>query len=180
VLLRTLLNKDWPDVAQLLRTTEQRARERVGGGLEKLSKRLGKRGLIADCDTLALLCRTEACPPPDAEALILEILCSIEKSGGKRPSSKLARQTLSALAWTRWRRRILFGAPCMAVLMATIGGTAWYIDSLSGHSRLMATFFFWSVRHEAKTIPGLAQPARPWPRDSDPRLKFQRQIDVGR
>jgi len=32
-------------------------------------------------------------------------------------------------------------------------------------------FFVWSVKHEGRTVPGLAQPARPWPADaSSPRL----------
>jgi len=170
VLLRALLNKDWNDIAKLLRSSEQRARKRVARGLKNLAKRLRKRGVVADGDALALVCGTEASPPPDAEALISEVLASIEESLGKRPSSKLARRTLNALAWTRWRRRFVIGVPSLVALMATIGGTAWYVDSLSGHSRLMATFFFWSVRHEAKTVPGLAQPARPWPTDASPRL----------
>lgn len=39
----------------------------------------------------------------------------------------------------------------------------WYIDSRSGHSRLISMFLIWSVKHEGKTVPGLAQSAQPWP-----------------
>jgi hypothetical protein len=48
-------------------------------------------------------------------------------------------------------------------LLAIIGGIAWHIDSLSGHSRLIAAYLVWSVRLEGMRVSGLAEPARPWP-----------------
>ncbi len=171
VLLRTVLNNDWETVAKILRTREPRVRKRVARGLNRLTRCLHKRGVIVDGDTLAVACVAEGCAAPAAEGLAEDVLTSIERSLGKRPSFNLARRTLNTLAWKRWRRRFVIGVPSVVVFLAAAAGTAWYIDSLSGHSRLITAFLFWSVRHEAKTVPGLAQPARPWPSDmAGPRL----------
>jgi hypothetical protein len=105
------------------------------------------------------------------EGLIASILASIETSLGKRPALDLARRTLNVLAWARWRRRVLLGVPTFLLLLAAIIGTAWYVDSLTGHSRLISMFLIWSVKHEGKTVPGMAEPARAWPTDkASPRL----------
>ena len=66
----------------------------------------------------------------------------------------------------RWRRRVVIGVPCFFLLFITLASTAWYIDSFTGHSRLISMLFVWSVKHEGKTVPGMAQPARPWPADA--------------
>jgi hypothetical protein len=46
------------------------------------------------------------------------------------------------------------------VLLAIIGGIAWHIDSLSGHSRLISAFIVWRVRFQAMRV---AEPAARWP-----------------
>jgi DNA-directed RNA polymerase specialized sigma24 family protein len=162
VLLSSFLNYDPGFAAQILRTHERRVKKRVDRGLKKLAKRLRKCG-VANGEELALACNTEGCAAPIPEGLALDILKSIEEVRGKRPTFKLARRTLNTLAWKRWRRRIAIGIPSLLVLLGMAAGTAWYIDSLSGHSRSIAAFLVWSVRNEAKTVPGLAQAARPWP-----------------
>jgi spore coat protein CotH len=162
LLLRALLKYESEHVAKVLRTSEGRAAKTVYRALKKLARRLNRRGVAVEPHLLAELCAAEGCAPLPADGLIEDVLASIEQNLGKKPSFKLARQILSTLAWTRWRRRVAIGAPCAFVCLGTAAGLAWYVDSLSGHSRLMAAFFFWSVRHEAKTVPGLGQPARPW------------------
>ena len=171
VLLGVLLNQDLASVARSVRTSERRAGRRVARGLKKLTRRLHRRGAATDAATLAQVCTSEGCAVPVPEGLAAGILASIEESQGRRPSFRLARRTLNALAWTRWRRRFVVSVPTSFLLLVTLVGTAWYVDSLTGHSRLFSMFLVWSVKHEGKTVPGLAQPARPWPRDaSSPRL----------
>jgi hypothetical protein len=60
---------------------------------------------------------------------------------------------------------VTVGIPCFLALLIAVGSLAWYIDSLSGHSRSITAFIVWSVRNESRKVPGLAQPARPWPTD---------------
>jgi DNA-directed RNA polymerase specialized sigma24 family protein len=171
VLLCGFLNYDWDSAAKIVRTREQRVRKRAGRGLKKLAKRLRKCGATLDGDALALVCAAEGCAASVPEGLALDIFKSIEESRGNRPSLKLARRTLNALAWKRWRRRFAIGIPSLIALLAAVAGTVFYIDSLSGHSRSIAALLVWSVRHEAKKVPGLAQPARPWRADAaSPRL----------
>jgi len=143
LLLRLLLNQDWESVAWTLRTNERRAAKRVERGLKKLTRRLRQRGVPTDVEVLAHVCSAEGCAVPPPEGLTLSILTSIEASLGKRPTFKLARRTLNALAWARWRRRLVIGVPAFGVLLAIIGGIAWHIDSLSGHSRLISAWVFW-------------------------------------
>lgn len=52
---------------------------------------------------------------------------------------------------------------CLFALLIAGGATAWWIDSRSGFSRSFALLIEWSVRREAKSIRGLAVPAKPWP-----------------
>jgi hypothetical protein len=175
VLLRVLLNRDWESVVQILRTSERRASKRVECGLKRLTRRLRQRDVTTDAEGLAQVCSSEGCAVSLPEGLAAEILTSIGQSSGKRPSFKLARRTLNALAWARWRRRVVVGVPSFVLLLAMGAGTAWYIDSRTGHSRLISMFFVWSVKHEGKTVPGLVQPARPWPADAArPRLNAAR------
>jgi len=166
VLLRSFLNYEWNSAAKILHTREPRVRKRTEHGLKKLAKRLRKCGVTLDGDALALVCAAEGCATPVPDDLALDILKSIEESRDKRPSFKLARRTLNTLAWKRWRRRFAIGIPTFIVLLVAAAATAWHIDSLSGHSRSIAAFLVWSVKNEAKRVPELAQPARPWPADT--------------
>lgn len=163
VLLRAFLNYDSASAARILRTREPRAEKRFARGMRKLAKRLSKRRAPVDPGALAAACVIEGCAIPLPEGLAGEILTAIEETRGKRPSLKLARRTLRSLAWKRWRRRIVIGVPTSAVALAIIGGIAWHISSLSGHSALLSTFVIWSVRYEAIRVPALREPARPWP-----------------
>jgi hypothetical protein len=126
---------------------------------------------MTDAETLAQICSADGCAVPLPEGLSAEILTSIEETLGKRPSLKLARRTLNALAWARWRRRFIIGLPTLGILLAITGGIAWHIDSLSGHSRLISAVVVWWVRYKLMTVPGLVEPARPWPTNAaTPRL----------
>ena len=158
VLLLHLLNYDWDSAAPILRTSERRAQKRAARGLKKLARRLR-----VNAEALALACAAEGCAAPVPEGLAFDILQSIEASRGRRPAFQLARCTLSALAWTRWRRRFLFGVPAFLATLALVLAVAWHLDERTGHSRLISEVFVWSVKHEATTVPGLAEPARPWP-----------------
>jgi DNA-directed RNA polymerase specialized sigma24 family protein len=171
VILQTLLNYESHSAAQILRTPERRVRKRTERGLKRIAKRLRKHGAAVESDALASLCAAESSAAVVPEGLAPDVFKSIKERLDKAPSFQLARRTLKALAWARWRRRITIGVPSCIAVLATALGIAWYIDSLSGHSRLISAFFVWSMRHEGKTVPGLAQPARPWPaNDSSPRL----------
>ncbi len=75
----------------------------------------------------------------------------------------VARRVLRSLAWARWRRRVLVGVPTALVFFFGLAAAWWAWDARTGHSRTIATFLAWSVKREAQTVPGLAQPARPWP-----------------
>ena len=163
VLLSCFLNHDGASAAQILHTHERRAVKRVARGLKKLAKRLRKCGATLDDDALALACRAEGCAESVPEGLADDILQSIGESRGRRPAHKLSRRTLNTLAWQRWRRRIAIGVPGFLVLFAALIATAWQIDARSGHSRLFSVLITWSVRNEARSVPGLAQPARQWP-----------------
>jgi DNA-directed RNA polymerase specialized sigma24 family protein len=171
VLLRVLLNRDGESVAGILRTSERRAGQRAERGLKELTRRLRRRGVPADAQALAQVGAVEGCAAPLPEELAVSLLPSVEAAARKRPAPKLARRVLTALAWARWRRRVVIGMPTFGVLLAILGGIAWHIDSLSGHSRLISAFVVWWVRYTLLTVPGLAEPARPWPTNAAaPRL----------
>ncbi len=162
VLLCSFLNYDPDFAAKTLRTRERRVSKRVERGLSKLVKRLRKRGVIVDSDSLAADIAVQGRGSiPDG--LVLEVLAMIEESKNKRPTLKLARRALNTLAWKRWRRRLAIGIPSVLALLLGSGCAAWHIDGRTGHSGLISAFIVWSVKNEARTIPGLAQPARPWP-----------------
>jgi len=168
VLLCAFLNHDFVSAAKVLRTLAHRVEKRVGRGMKNLAKRLRKRRVAADPGALRSTCATEGCAAAVPEGLALDILRSVEASRDRRPSLKLARCTLNTLAWARWRRRFVIGIPTFGVSLAIIGGIAWHIDALSGHSRLISEGVFWWVRFHTMRV---AEPARPWPTNAaTPRL----------
>src|SRR5439155_26648036 len=156
VLLRVLLNRDWESVARTLCVSERRAGKRVERGLKKITRRLRQRGMAADGEALARVCSAEGRALPLPEGLAPDILKSLEESCSKHPSFKLARRTLTALAWARWRRRFVIATPTFGFLFAIIGGIFCYIASLSGHSGLISECVLWSVRYRAMRV---AEPA---------------------
>ncbi|HEY0552404.1 MAG TPA: sigma-70 family RNA polymerase sigma factor, partial [Verrucomicrobiae bacterium] len=162
VLLCSFLNYNSDSAAEILRTRGRRIRQRVERGLRKLAKRLRKRGVIVDSGSLAadIAVAGRGSIP---EGLALEVLAMIEENKSNRPTFKLARRALTALAWKRWRRRLAIGVPSLLVLLIGSGCAAWHIDGRTGHSGLISAFIIWSVKNEARTVPGLAQAARPWP-----------------
>jgi len=161
VLLCSFLNHDFASAAKVLHTSERRVEKRVGRGMKKLTKRLGKSRVPVDPDALASACATEGCAATVSEGLCSEILQSMEASGSQRPSLKLARRTLNTLAWLRWRRRFVIGVLTVAALITILGGIAVYIDSFSGYSRLRSERVLWSMRFWGWWQ--LAEVARPWP-----------------
>jgi len=168
ILVRCFLNHDLSWAAALLRTSERRVEGRNVRGLKKLARRLG-RGI--DPAALAAACAQNASTVVVPEALAAEIFQYFGGALDRRPALRLARRTLATLAWARWRRRIAVGVPLALVLFVSAAVIAWRMDARSGHSRSIATFLVWSVRNEGKRVPGLAQPAGPWPAEaSTPRL----------
>lgn len=160
VLLRVLLNQKSASAARILRTSERRVSKRVARGLKRLKRRLRRRGVVTDAETLAQACAAEGCAVPMPERLSAGILASIDESLGRRPTFKLARRTLNALAWARWRRRFAVGVPTLCVLLGILGGIAVYIDSRSGYSRLISAFVVWKTRFDVWRV---TEPAQPWP-----------------
>jgi DNA-directed RNA polymerase specialized sigma24 family protein len=157
VLLCAFLNYDFASAAKVLRTSEQR----VGRGMKKLARRLGKRRAPVDLSALTAACAMEGCAAKLPENLFSEILQAMEASRGQRPSLKLARRTLNTMAWRRWRRRVVIGYLCVNVLIAIPLGITLYMDSRSGFSRLHSEATLWSVRFWGWWQ--LTETARPWP-----------------
>src|SRR5688572_3647157 len=169
VLLCAFLNHDFASAGRVLRTNERRVEKRVGRGMKKLAKRLGKRRAPVDPGALASACATEGCAATVPEGLSLDILQSMEASRDQRPSLKLARRTLNTLAWLRWRRRLVIGYLAVNLLIAMLGGIAVYIDSFTGYSRLRSEAIFQSVRFWGWWQ--LTETAQPWPTNvTTPRL----------
>jgi DNA-directed RNA polymerase specialized sigma24 family protein len=172
VLFRLGLNWGGDAVARILGINERRLQKRTACGLKKLSKRLRKRGCVVDSDGLDLAGAATVWTTPVPEDLVPGILATIEESRAARPSFPLARRILKTLAWRRWRRRLVVGVPAIVAFVMAVIVTAIYVDSRTGSSRLITTFLVWSVKNEARTVPGLAQPARPWPTNATtPRLE---------
>lgn len=168
VLLCAFLNHDVTSAASILRTRPQRVAKRITRGMRKLAKRLGTRRAPVDPATLASSCATEGCAAAVPEGLALDILQSIEASRGRRPSLKIARRTLRSLAWARWRRRFIIGAPMSGVLLAIMGAIVWQIDKPTGHSRVISALIVWSIRFQAMRT---AEPVRPWTTNTATRLQ---------
>lgn len=160
VLLCAFLNRDFASAAKVLGTSERRVEKRLKRGVNNLASRLRKRRASVDPGALASACAAEGCAATVPENLSIDILRSVGASRGQRPSLMLARRTLNTLAWLRWRRRFMIGVPIVSVLIAILGGIALYIDSLSGHSRLIAEATLWWVRVRGWQV---AEMARPWP-----------------
>src|SRR5688572_67056 len=169
VLLCAFLNHDFASAAKVLRTNERRVEKRLGRGMKKLAKRLGKRRAPVDSAALAVACAAEGCAATVPQGLSLDILQSIEASGGKRPSLKLARRTLNTLAWLRWRRRVVIGYLALNILIAIPVGVAVYIDSFSGYSRLRSEAILRSMHFLGWWQ--LTETARPWPTNAATALR---------
>jgi RNA polymerase sigma factor (sigma-70 family) len=169
VLLCAFLNHDVASAAQVLRTSERRVEKRIGRGLKKLAKRLGKRRSPVDPGALAAACATEGCAVTLPENLFSEIWQAMEASGAKRPSLQLARRTLNTLAWQSWRRRVVIGWATVSLLIAIPLGIAVFIDSFSDYSRTRSEAILWSVRFWSWwQVPEVAQQ---WPTNAaTPRL----------
>ena len=163
VLLQTLVGCTEAELAENLRISPRRAAKRVKRGLKRLARRLHKRRYPVKAETLALACALEGRGPAVTQGLSARILDLAEHSFGRKPAGRLVRRTLRSMAWARWRRRVKIGAPCAILLVATLIATGVYIDSRNGNSHLVAWFLEWSVRHQGRSIPGLAQAARSWP-----------------
>src|SRR6185503_4629098 len=160
VLLCSFLNRDFVAAANVLRTRERRVKKRLRSGMKQLAKRFGTRREPLDVQALASACAMEGCAMAPPDSLVSDILKSIEERRGKRPHLKLARHTLSALAWARWRKRVLIGVPSLSVLVALLGGILLYVDSLSGYSRSLSALVYWTVRLQGMRY---FEPPRPWP-----------------
>jgi len=163
VLLKYFVSDDFTTAAEILKRRPDRLQKCLRKGVTKTAKLLAKRSIPVQPAELEAILQNDfsVCEPP--EGLAAQIFAAIDETLDRKPSLKLARQTLWTLALSRWRRRFIIGVPSAVAAFAVLGGTFWYIDSLSGHSRLFSAFFFWSVQRQARTVPGLAQPARSWP-----------------
>ena len=168
VLLCAFLNHDFASAAKVLRTSDRRVEKHVRRGMKKLAKRQGKRPAPVDPGALASACATEACAAALPENLFCDILQSMKASRGQRPSLKLARRTLNALAWLRWRRRFVMVVAIVAALITIPGGIVVSIDSRSGYSRLRSETILWSMRFWGWWQ--LSEVARPWPTNATSRL----------
>ncbi len=170
VLLLILLGVDTNEAAEVLRTKESRVRKRLERALRKIAKFLRPRGKRIEIDALSNACAAQRFTTPVPESLAQEILTAIGYRLAQKPDCGLARRTLRSMAWRRWRRRTLVGLTTGMLLLASLAGAAWYVDSLSGHSRLISAFLVWSVKNEARINPELVQPARDWSGGSSPPL----------
>ncbi len=167
VLHRAFLTNDVNATAANLRTKSHRVEQRTSRGIKKLGRRLRKWSGPLDPQILMSMCARDGCAARVPENLAAEILQSMEASRGKRPAFKLARRTLSAMFWTRWRRRFVIGIPTFCLVMILLGLLGYYVSSLSGHSRFYSIAIRWWMRIGLKEV---AEPARPWsgPKDVEP------------
>lgn len=163
VLLLALLN--WPveAAASVLRTSEARVSKHAARGLKNLAQRLNRRASPVEVEALTAALVTESCATPMPDGLLEEVLASIEESAGRKPALKLARRTLNTLAWARWRRRFIVGAPSFVFALALLLFIGFKISARDGHSRAFSTLLILSAKNAGRSVPGLAQPARPWP-----------------
>jgi DNA-directed RNA polymerase specialized sigma24 family protein len=174
VLLKCFLQGEWPAVAASLRCSEKRARRRAERGWTNLLRILEQRGVKVEPAALANLFAAEGSAGLWKDGTSGELFASCAAAlanAGRTSPVVVGRRVLWILAWKRWRRRVVFGVPLLFLSSFAALGTLYYLDSLSGHSRSIAALLVWSAKHEAKTVPGLAQPARVWPQDRNaPRL----------
>jgi DNA-directed RNA polymerase specialized sigma24 family protein len=162
LVLRVLLGRDAEFYAGSLRVSSRRVEKRVNKALGRVARGLRWRGVRTEVGALENLCRAESRPPGPA-GLAEEIVSSIHENLGAPPRLNLARRALRALAFTRWRQRIGWGISVALLMLFAVAGVGCHLAARNGNSRLIATFLEWSVRREGKRVPGLAQPARPWP-----------------
>lgn len=149
---------------------EKRLAKLTARGIENLRRRLFRAGVELDAATLADAIRGEGCSPRPEAALLDEIEVAIAEARGRRPADLLARRVLSSLAWTRWRRRVVFGVPALVAAVIFLLATIWIVEGRDGHSRLISMFLVGSIKHEGRTVPGLAAPAKPWPGENQAKL----------
>jgi hypothetical protein len=158
-----MLNGSLESVSQILRISEKRASRRIERGLKRLVRVRRRRNVTTQAEALRLSVANEGCSTAMPSELRQSILDSIEATKGRRPASKLARRTLRALFWRRWRRRFFIGVPVSTLLLVIFGAIVWHISSRTGHSRAIATFAPWFVRFEVWRV---AETARRWPTNS--------------
>lgn len=158
------------EAAQLLRVGEKRLAKLTTRGVENLRRRLRRAGVDLDAGTLADAIRAGGCSPRPEGAFLDELVDAIAEARGRRPADPLARRILNSLAWTRWRRRVVFGVPAFVAAVISLLATIWIVEGRDGHSRLISMFLVGSIKHEGRTVPGLASPAKPWPGENQPKL----------
>jgi len=159
-----------------LRVSEGRARRWSERGARILARRLRKAGVACErpaLENLRQLWVAGGCANAPGELVdgILSTLSAVAARTDVRPSAsdsnRLARRLAGRIrfgqALARWRRRLRLAVVWVFVTLMTVGSVLFYVDSRTGHSRSIAKFFIWSMRQEARTVPGLAQPAKPWP-----------------
>lgn len=175
-LLLHVLGVSQSEGARMLRSREQRVEKRAQRALQKLAWWLRRVLKTEPCpagsysDVFAREVAQYACAVPSDE-LLTSIRAAIEEAGARRPTGKLARRVLRSLAFVRWRRRVVMTAGVFLVLLTSVLGAAWYLDSRIGHSQSIAWFIEWQMKSEARRIPGVATPAKRWPtNDAAPQL----------
>ncbi len=166
-------------MAALLGTSESRVARQMGRGLSQIARRLHRCGVAVTTAELEEIWDGAGRIGAGASAVQECSAANLAWAGGHGaamgPSRPLVRRVLRTLAWARWRRRVAIGVPAFFLGMALLIGGWWLLDSRDGHSRTLAWFLVWSVKHEAVTVPGLAGPARPWSPEID-----RRPPDAGR
>jgi DNA-directed RNA polymerase specialized sigma24 family protein len=139
--------------------------------LRAVVKGLQRRGVHTTNAELSALCVLEgAAPPADGLTEILLAEVASEPTGGsgsnaigRRPTNPIARLVLRNLAMARWRRRLLVGVPSVVAVLALLVGSLLYWDAQNGFSHSISLFLVWQAKREGQIVPGMTQPARPWP-----------------
>ena len=166
LLLRVLLNWDVAQAAEALRLRPKRLEKRSAKGFSKLSRLLRKKGLLIDDTPLRTALVAGGCAATVPSDLKAELLDLAEDAFRSPPKLALARGTLRALTWARWKRFLKFAGATSGALALFLGATAfsgWYLWT-SG--RLLPWLIEFGARQQLKEIPELAEPARPWPSET--------------
>lgn len=162
-----VLNWSVEDAAEALRLKPGPAERRAAGALGKLARRLRPRQ-TPEAVRLALV--ENACAVPVPPGLREQLLTDVPAHWQTRPEPGLVRQTLRGLAWVRWRRRLRWAGAgvgmCVVVLAAAVTG----VLVLWNTGQLVPMLIEWGARQQAKSVPELAEPARPWPGPDSPGL----------
>ena len=166
LLVRVFLQYHGQVSKNILRVRESRAQKRAERAFPRLAKRLRKRAARLDPAALALCCAREGCTATPPTGLAEELATLAPEAATRKPRLDLVRRTLRALTWTVVRRRLrkLAVASFVAVALGTV--TVLSVKALVRNPRALSFFIEWSVRRQAKSVPGLAQPARPWPAEN--------------